>query len=222
LPAHQSTIRAGPRSPRDPDPIPATTPPDLTRGTPGWSLNRSAPHSVGLDQSSGADSRTKDGKELDPMPIVARPQMLSALLVLIVFPASAKADEPKPSPVPIAVKNTVKLDLQISGVSSGWKVEIKPAHPGSRFEPVVRQVDSGDGGPVQLGEISLDARSVSADRDCAMTIVLTDPEGDAQTFKRSLRLLPQPDDQTVPQLSKTFYLRTSTVAKKDRPGPRPN
>jgi hypothetical protein len=144
------------------------------------------------------------------------------LFALIVLPTLSSADEPKPSPEPVAVKNTVKLDLQISGVTPGWKVEIKPAHPGSRFEPIVRQVEDGDGGPVQLDEISLDAQSVSADRDCALTIVLTDPEGEAQSFKRSLRLLPQPDDKSVPQLSKTFYLRTSTVAKKDRPDPRPN
>lgn len=170
----------------------------------------------------GVDPRTMDGKEPVPMPIVARPRMLAALLGLIALPGPLRADDPEPKPDPVAVKNTVRLDLQISGVSAGWKVEIKPAHPGSRFKPVTRHVELAEGEPTQLDEISLDAGSLSSDRDCALAIVLTDPEGESQTFKRSVRLLPQPDEETVPELSKTFYLRTSTVAKKDRPGPRSN
>ncbi|QDV33271.1 hypothetical protein [Tautonia plasticadhaerens] len=156
------------------------------------------------------------------MPIAARPRMLAALLALLVPTATVRADDPTPKPDPVAVKNTVKLDLQISGVAPGWKVQVKPAHPGSRFTPVVREVHEGQGGPVQLDEISLEARSLSSDRDCALAIVLIDPEGEPQTFKRSVRLLPQPDEETVPELSKTFYLRTSTVAKKDRPDPGSN
>src|SRR5690606_13021519 len=132
--------------------------------------------------------RTKEGKELDPMPIVARPRMLVALVAhvaLVALPASA--DEPKPTPEPIPpVANTVKLDLQLSGVAAGWTIEVKPANPGSRFKPVLREIDQADGGPVRLDEIALDARSLGADRHCALAIVLTDPEGTSQTFKRSV------------------------------------
>ncbi|WP_152049936.1 hypothetical protein [Tautonia marina] len=157
------------------------------------------------------------------MPIVARPRILVALLALPLANL-AHADEPTPKPKPTVetVNNTVKLDLQISGVEQGWKVEIKPANPGSRFKPVVRQVEQSQGNPAQLGQIAIDARSLSADRDCALAIVLTDPEGASQTFKRSIRLLPQPDADTVPELSKTFYLRSSSVAIRDTPRRRPN
>ncbi|RUL88869.1 hypothetical protein [Tautonia sociabilis] len=162
------------------------------------------------------------------MPIVARPRMFSLLIALLASVPAVSADEPGPSPEPKptpkvdGVANTVKLDLQISGVGAGWKVRIKPAHAGSRFEPVVREVEHGDDGPVRLEEISIDATSLTADRDCALAIVLTGPDGVEQTFKRSVRLLPQPDADTVPELSKTFYLRTSTVASKETPRPRPD
>jgi hypothetical protein len=161
------------------------------------------------------------------MPIVARPRTLVTLLALT-FAGAVQADEPTPRPTPTpeprieTVNNTVKLDLQISGVEHGWKIEIKPANPGSRFQPVVRQVKQSQGDSVQLGEIAIDARSLSADRDCALAIVLTDPEGSSQTFKRSVRLLPQPDAEIVPELSKTFYLRSSSVATRDTPRRRPN
>ncbi|MEW4567746.1 hypothetical protein AB1L88_07755 [Tautonia sp. JC769] len=159
------------------------------------------------------------------MPIVARPRTLVTLLALAVAGA-AQADEPAPRPTPTprieTVNNTVKLDLQISGVEQGWKVEVRPANPGSRFRPVVRQVKQTQGDPVRLDQIAIDARSLSADRDCALAIVLTDPEGESQTFKRSIRLLPQPDAEVVPELSKTFYLRSSSVAIRDTPRPRPN
>lgn len=161
------------------------------------------------------------------MPIVARPRMLATFLVLVAS-APALADEPVPKPEPApkptveTVANTVKLDLQITGVDRGWKIEVKPANPGSRFKPVVKKIENTGIGPVQLDPISFDARTLSADRDCALSIVLTDPEGETQTFKRSVRLLPQPDAEALPELSKTFYLRTSTVASRDTPKRRPN
>ena len=161
------------------------------------------------------------------MPIVARPRTLVTLLALTLA-STAQADDPRPTPKPSptptieTVNNTLKLDLQISGVEQGWTIQIKPANPGSRFQPVVRQVKQSQGDPVQLGEIAIEARSLSADRDCALAIVLTDPEGSSQTFKRSIRLLPQPDAEIVPELSKTFYLRSSSVAIRDTPRPRPN
>ena len=155
------------------------------------------------------------------MPIVAHSLMFVALGGLCTA-APTSAEDPSPKNDAISVTNTVKLDLQITGVERGWKIEVKPAHPGSRFRPVVRQIEESTSGPVQLDLIAIDAQSLSADRDCALAIVLTDPEGTSQTFKRSVRLLPQPDTATVPELSKTFYLRTSTIASRETPGRRPN
>ena len=153
------------------------------------------------------------------MPIaVARATGTFALVFaasIVAHPASA--DEPLPD----VVANTVKLDLQISGLDEGWTVKVKPAHPGSRFKTVVRRIKADENGPGRLGVLAIPAESLSADRACAFAIVLTDPSGTAKTFKRSVRLLPQDDPEAVPELSKTFYLRTSAVASKDEPERRP-
>ena len=153
------------------------------------------------------------------MPIaIARTLGRSALmLAAMLAEGSASADEPLPN----TVANTLKLDLQISGLEEGWTVKVKPAHPGSRFKPVVRCIKADENGPGRLGILAIPAESLSADRACAFSIVLTDPCGTAKTFKRSVRLLPQDDPETVPELAKTFYLRTSAVASKDEPERRP-
>ena len=155
--------------------------------------------------------------------IVGRPRSLAVLCALLAAPLIA-ADDPKPKPKQEleAVANTVQLELQISGLErSGWTLEIKPAHAGSRFETVVREVEMNDGGPVRLDAIAIDARSISADRDCAFAITLKGPDGEAETFKRSIRLRPQEPEQPAPVVSKTYYLRSTAIAQKDEPGQGP-
>ena len=143
---------------------------------------------------------------------------LAALgLGLLLAPAAALAGVEDPPEEPEGVANTVKLDLQITGVGPGWTVEIRPAHAGTRFEKVVRSLEPRPGEPVRLSDIAIDAKTLGADRACAFAIVLKGPDGEAETFKRSLRLEPADADEPPPVVSKTYYLRSTVVARRDDP-----
>ncbi|CAN5840776.1 hypothetical protein BH23PLA1_BH23PLA1_16000 [soil metagenome] len=139
-----------------------------------------------------------------------------AMLVLLSGASSSGDEKPGRS---ASVQNTVQLDLQLSGIGpQGGHIEIRPAHPSSRFEPIVREIqDVSADGVVRLGTIAIDARSLNADRDCAFSITIKAPGAEDQTFKRSVRLLPQQADAPVPVRSMTCYLRTVVVVKKDMP-----
>lgn len=138
----------------------------------------------------------------------------TALGSVMVVSSTAIAEEE-----PEAITNRVTLDLQISGIDQpGCTVEIKPAHPGSRFKPVVRPLQThGAGDTARLDAIKIDARSLSADRDCAFAITIKGTDGASQTFKRIIRLTPPEEGKPVPSLSKTIYLRTTSIARKDTP-----
>jgi len=127
---------------------------------------------------------------------------------------AAARDEPKPKEPPKDVVNAVELELVISGVGKGgYRVEVKPAHRGCRFEKIVRTIEAEPGQPAKLKPIRFNARSFSADRDCAFAITITDAEGESATYKRSIRLESPTEEVPRPKVSKSFSLRTTTVAK---------
>ena len=149
----------------------------------------------------------------------SRSRMAARWIVLLTLTAATATASAAPGDPPPSVHNTVKLDLQVSGIPlDGCEIEIRPAHPGSRFEPVVRQIErvSADG-VARLDTIAIDARSLGADGDCAFAITIKAPDRADETFKRSVRLLPPADDAPVPVRSLTCYLRTVAVAKKGTP-----
>ena len=117
------------------------------------------------------------------------------------------------------VVNTVNLELRIAGLGQdGCEIEIKPAHPGCKFETVRRRVERGViGGISKLPPIAIVAESSCPDRDCAFAITITEPEREARTFPRHLRLRPVVAGKPAPVLPWTCYLTTPSLAAKDAP-----
>ena len=131
------------------------------------------------------------------------------------------ADDPAPKPKPNQagepVANTVKLDLQISGVASGWKVQIKPAHPGSRFKPVAREIEARRRRP-DPARRDRPRRPEPRRRPRLCLRHRPDrPHGRGPDLQAKRPPAPPGRPESVPELSKTFYLRTTTVASKDTP-----
>ncbi len=119
---------------------------------------------------------------------------------------------------PVETENEVTLELQISGVDGeGWSIQISPATAASQFKTYTKKLKPSQRGSVQLKNIAIKAKSITPDRDCAFAIKITDSEGDSEVFKRSIRLKESGKDDPLPELSKTFFLRTTVVARKDDP-----
>jgi hypothetical protein len=82
----------------------------------------------------------------------------------------------------------VQLELRIAGLgASGCDVEIRPGHPGCKFQPITRHVTS-------TGQLSLELRDVetkNADRDCTFAITIREPGHETRTVHRGLRISPQ-------------------------------
>ncbi len=116
------------------------------------------------------------------------------------------------------VKNTVKLDLQLSGLgSAGCKVDIRPAHLGCRFEPIVREYEQvPTSGVLRVETLTIEASALNADRNCAFAITVIEPSGKPRVFKRIVRLSTPTADEPTPVVSQTFYLRTTTLAKREK------
>ncbi len=118
------------------------------------------------------------------------------------------------------VENTVKLEIQISGLgANGGKVEIKPAHPGCKFKAVERTIAKGTRAEiVKLEPISVVASTTSADRDCSFEITLIEPGRAARTFRRGLQLAPvSAEVPNSPTRTLKCYLPATVVASKDAP-----
>jgi hypothetical protein len=141
-------------------------------------------------------------------------------MALLALAAGAAASRAADDPAPVV--NQVKLDVQISGVgAAGCKIEIRPANPACKFEPVVQEIaKTPASGVIRLDDLDIAASSLSADRECTFSIVVTEPGAKPLTFKRSVRLqvAKNPGDDT-PEIEQTFYLRNTVVASKNRPRP---
>ncbi len=108
--------------------------------------------------------------------------MLSAATVAVgvgfFTPASDAAGPP-------SVKQKIKLQIRLDGISSNSEVVIKPGHPACRFKPIVYSVkEDGD-----IRDIPpIDVETFSADRDCSFAIVLKEPGQPDKVFRRSLQI----------------------------------
>jgi hypothetical protein len=125
-------------------------------------------------------------------------------------------DDPKPPSPP--VKNTVRLEIQISGLGAqGAKVAIKPAHPGCKFDAKEIPIAKGNNTEVvKLKPIDLAVSSTNPDRDCSFEITLTEPGREPRTFRRGLRLnTPAPGAAAIPSKTLKCYLPATAVAVKD-------
>src|SRR4051794_19488651 len=132
---------------------------------------------------------------------------LSVASVLALTPGSSRADD--------AVTNRVQLNLHIVGLGpAGCEVEVRPAHPGSQFPRVLRRVGSS----AETARFTLDARSISADRDCTVAITVREPGLPPRTYRRGVRLTPPLPGQPLPVQSLSFHLTApSLAAREDRP-----
>jgi hypothetical protein len=138
--------------------------------------------------------------------------------------ASAPARPAAPAPdvaTPGAVVRTVKLQIQITGVSTdGCVIEIRPGHPGCKFKPLAFRV-KGAGGVTTQQLDSIPIRVTASDRDCSFAITLREPGGEARTFRRGLRLNPPAADgqPSEPQSFPVFLSSPSLAAQYDAQSP---
>lgn len=148
------------------------------------------------------------------MPSRSRMAALAALAVgLAAASALHAADDP-------AVANTVRLQLQITGLSAkGCTLKVAPAHPGCAFTPIERRIDSGNvSGMIRLREpIVLVATTTSADRDCSFAITIHEPGQSPQTFRRGIRLIPPSNGKPAPTQTVKVYLSTTPLAVRNDP-----
>jgi len=110
----------------------------------------------------------------------------------------------------IVVKK-VTLELRIAGLGrEGCDVEIKPGHPGCRFEKVLQHVET-------RGEESVvikDLECRNADRDCSFVITVKEPGQLDSTVRRGFRLAaPDPDRPAQAPSFACFINSPSKVAR---------
>jgi hypothetical protein len=90
------------------------------------------------------------------------------------------------------VVKRVDLEVLVAGLShSGCDVEIKPGHPGCRFEKVTQHVNSDGKGRVVIKD--LECRT--ADRDCSFLITVKEPGQANSVVRRGFRLAAPDSDQ---------------------------
>lgn len=119
-----------------------------------------------------------------------------------------------------AVKNRITLMLQISGLGQeGFELEIRPAHPGCQFEPVIfgNEERLPLGAVARVNPIVLDVASTGADRDCSFAITIREPKKPPRTFLRGLRLTPPTGEEVLPTKTLRCYLSATALAAKDDP-----
>jgi len=121
--------------------------------------------------------------------------MAALTLAAGILPSAARADDPpetttRETPPPAAAAAPaptykVRLALSVAGLTSrGCDVEVKPAHPGCTFKPLVEHI-----GPDGVASLLLkDVRTVSADRDCSLAITIREEGLPPRTTYRGLRL----------------------------------
>jgi hypothetical protein len=142
------------------------------------------------------------------------------LVTLGTSPAPAVEEDGSPS----AIENTVRLEIQISGLGSqGAKISIKPAHPSCQFKTIERTIAKGARGDVVKFEpISVAASTTSADRDCSFEITIAEPGRKPKTFRRGLQLVSPAAGATAsvaPKRTLKCYLPATEIAAKDATRP---
>ena len=128
----------------------------------------------------------------------------------LLAPVAVLGDEP--------VKNTVRLELQITGLTGkNCLLSIRPSHPGCSFDPIDRRIElpSARSGMVPLKPIEFTATSTGADRDCSFSIKLEEPGQPPRTYHRGVCLCPPKDPKAPPpvQTVKVFLTAPSLAAR---------
>ena len=147
--------------------------------------------------------------------------MAALTLAAGILPIAARADDPPETPAPPraapspaapsapATIYKVKLALSVAGLTArGCDVEVKPAHPGCTFKPVVEHVGS-DGLATLLLQ---DVRTVSADRDCSFAITIREEGLPPRTTYRGLQLSNR-RTSTAPQVLNCILSSPSRLAR---------
>ena len=145
--------------------------------------------------------------------------LFSGLACATIAPSAGAAELELDGPT-VAIENTVKLEIQISGLGAkGAKIEIKPAHPGCKFKLEPIKIPKGTGGDlVKLDTITVLASTTHSDRDCSFEITLTEPGRTPKTFRRGLQLAATtPGVATLPSRTLKCYLPATAIASKDDP-----
>ncbi|WP_422926833.1 hypothetical protein [Singulisphaera sp. PoT] len=133
---------------------------------------------------------------------MAASALVACTVAFSILPGRTRAaDNPAPQ--------EVRLDLRIAGLtSSGAEIEVKPAHAGCRFTPVVDRVTSKGEKLIKLADV----RTNSADRECAFSITIREPGQATRTVKRGLRLA-NPKGPSTPSTLTCFINSPSSLAR---------
>lgn len=151
--------------------------------------------------------------------------MAALTLAAGLSPASTRAgDPPAPGPAAEAIgeitasPGLVKLKLRIAGLGpGGCQVEIKPGHPGCKFQPLTQRVQSDGALDVDLKDV----RTVNADRDCTFAILIREPGKPVRTERRGLRVSSTVEKGQLLSLDCYISAPSSRVAKTgEAPTPR--
>lgn len=104
----------------------------------------------------------------------------------------------------------VRLLLRIAGLGAeGCDVVVKPANPSCRFRPVARHVGSS-------GELGIDVKDMevrSVNRNCSLSITLTEPGQKPRTVLRGFRLESKSSEPGAPGTIQTFACFLSSPSK---------
>ena len=131
---------------------------------------------------------------------------------------SALAAAPPDASAP--VKNTIQLQLQITGLANaGCVLKIAPGHAGCKFKTYEARIldNGGRDGMIRLDTIKLDVESSAADRDCSFAITITEPGQPPRTYHRGLRLESQTNRSTIPLQKVNLYLTSPSLASRGEP-----
>jgi hypothetical protein len=112
----------------------------------------------------------------------------------------------------------VKLELRIAGLGpQGCDVEIKPGHPGCKFQTKTRHVDARGWATLLFNDVQL----LNADRDCTFAITIREPGQAERTVRRGLRLAAVPGNGSGPGELLTCYLSSPSKLAKSSETPMP-
>lgn len=112
---------------------------------------------------------------------------------------------------PPPIKQKVKLDIRLDGISIHNKaeIEIKPGNSGCRFKPVTYPVKGGGWVPDVL---PIDVETLSADRDCSFAITLKEAGQADKVFRRSVQIAPVTEATAGKPQSLICYLNSRASA----------